>query len=189
MESLESSSDQAKFLFCLQTLGATMSKSNSYLDKTFVVTDPDARIRKPDTFMEFQVYTAADALPPGEQIGNFKRIPQNTEVKIDDIEIVRTGSSGSIIFAHAMSKDGVIEYGWTSTRNFRSKFGNETLGEVPPAPGAGQYGPNAAWAGGKYLRQLTLVEIVDVTLEIERIALDTLEPYLVLIGAAAKDGV
>lgn len=28
-----------------------MSKSNSYLDKTFVVTDPDARIRKPSDLM------------------------------------------------------------------------------------------------------------------------------------------
>ena len=61
-----------------------MSKSNSYLDKTFVVTDPDARIRKPGDLMTFQVYTAADVLPPGERIGSFKRISQNTEVKVDD---------------------------------------------------------------------------------------------------------
>src|SRR5262249_15739989 len=33
------------------------------------------------------------------------------------------------------------------------------------------------------------VEIVDAKLEIERIALDTLEAYLDLVGAAAKDGI
>jgi hypothetical protein len=166
-----------------------MSKTKSYMDKTFVVIDPDTRIRKPGDFMEFQTYTAADTLPAGEQVGNFKRIPQNTEVKVDDIEIVRTGASGSIVFAHAMSKDGATEYGWTSTRNFLGKFVNETLDEVRPAPGAGKYGPNAAWAGGSYLGQRTLVEIVGVKLEIERLALDTLEPYLDLVGAAAKEGV
>ena len=166
-----------------------MNKSSSYIDKIFVVIDSDARIRKPGDFMEFQTYTATDPLPAGEQVGNFKRIPQNTEVKVDDIEIVRTGSSGAIVFAHAMSKDGAKEHGWTSTRNFRGKFVNETLGELPPMPGAGKYGPNAAWAGGEYLGQRTLVEIVDVTLEIERIALDTLEPYLNLVASAAQDGV
>src|SRR5262249_31347350 len=148
-----------------------------------------ARIRNPGDFMEFRTYSATDTLPPGEQVGNFKRIPQNTEVKVDDIEIVRTGTSGSIVFAHTMSKDGATEYGWTSTPNFRGKFINETLGELPPAPGAGKYGPNAAWVGGSYIGQRTLVEIVDAKLEIERIALDTLEAYLDLVGAAAKDGI
>jgi len=166
-----------------------MSKSNSYLDKTFVVTDPDARIRKPGDLMTFQVYTAADVLPPGERIGSFKRISQNTEVKVDDIEIQLTGSSGLIVFGHAMSTDGRQEYGWTSVRNFRGKFINETLGEVPPEAGAGKFGPNAAWERGSYLGQRTLVEIVDVKLEIERIDLGTVEPYLALVEAAARDGV
>lgn len=166
-----------------------MSKTESYKDKTFIVVDPDARIRKPGDWMEFQKYTAADTLPPGEQIGNFKRIPQNAEVKIDDVEILRTGSSASILFAHALSVDGHLEHGWTSTRNFRGKFVNETLGEILPEQSSGRYGPNAAWSHGSYLGQRTLVEIVDVTLEIERIALDTLEPYLELVGAAADDRV
>ena len=166
-----------------------MNNTNSYLDKTFVVIDSDARIRKPGKLMEFQKYTAEEVLPAGAQVGDFKRIPMNTTVKVDDVEIVRTGSSGAIVFAHTLSTDGTTEYGWTSTRNFRGGFINETLGELPPRPGAGKFGPNAAWSGGQYIGQRTLVEIVDVTHEIERIALDTLDAYLKLVDAAAEDDV
>jgi hypothetical protein len=166
-----------------------MSITHSYLTKNFVVVDADARIRKPGEFMSFQTYAAGDTLPPGEQMGNFKRIPKNTKVKVDDIEVQLTGSDGSMIFAHTMSTDGAIEYGWISTRNFRDKFVNETLNEVPPPPGANKYGPNAAWERGNYLGQRTLIEIVDAKLEIERIAIETLDPYLALVGAAARDGV
>jgi hypothetical protein len=166
-----------------------MSNTNSYLDKTFIVVDPDARIRKPGDWMVFQRYTAADILPAGEQIGNFKRIPQNTEVKVDEVEILLTGASGSIVFAHAQSTDEATEYGWTSARNFRGRFVNETLGVLLPEPGAGKFGPNAAWSAGSYIGQRTLVEIVDVTLEIEHIALDTLDPYFELVAAARRDNV
>jgi hypothetical protein len=166
-----------------------MSQSDSYLDKIFTVTDPDARLRKPGDLMAFLVYTAADTLPPGEAVGNFKRIPQNTKVKVDDIEIVRTGNSGSIVFGHALSADGTRELGWTSTRNFADKFINETLGALPPERRAGKFGPNAAWSGGDYLGQITLVQIVDVKLEIERIALDTLAPYMALVNAAATKNI
>lgn len=166
-----------------------MSQAESFLDKIFTVADPDARLRKPGDLMNFLVYTAADPLPPGEAVGNFKRIPQGTKVKVDDVELVRTGTSASIVFGHALSQDGATEFGWTSTRNLDRKFINETLGEVPPAPGAGKFGPNAAWSGGAFIGQRILVEIVDVTLEIERIALDTLEPYLALVKAAAADNI
>jgi hypothetical protein len=157
-----------------------MSASQSYLDKTFTVADPDARLRKPGDLMEF--------LTGGAAVGGFKVIPKGTVVKVDDIEIVRTGGSGSIVFAHALATDGT-EFGWTSTRNFAGKFVNETLGELTPAPGADKFGPNAAWEAGKFLGQRSLVEIVDVKLEIERLSLDTLEPYFKLVNAAAKDGV
>ena len=166
-----------------------MSPSSSYLSKIFEVTDADARLRKPGELMTFLVYTPADPPPPGVAMGDFKRIPPGTRVKIDDIEIVRTGSSGSIVFGHAMSLDGAIEFGWTSTRNLAGKFMNETLGEVPPERGAGKFGPNAAWSGGQFIGQRTLVEIVDFKLEIERITLDTLQPYLTLVEAAAADKV
>ena len=53
-----------------------------------------------------------------------------------------------------------------------------------------KFGPNAAWSGGQFIGQRTFVEIVDFKkLEIERIALDTLQPYLTLVEAAAADNV
>ena len=166
-----------------------MSQTSSYLDKTFTVADPDARIRKPGDLMNFQTYSATDALPPGAAVGDFKRIPQATKVKVDDVEIVRTGSSGSIVFGHALSLDGATEFGWTSTRNFDGKFVNETLDKVEPAPGAGKFGPNAAWSGGDYLGQRTLVEIVNFEIDVKRVALNSLQPYMVLVAAAASNGV
>jgi hypothetical protein len=166
-----------------------MSQTNSYLHKTFTVTDANARLRKPGDLMQFLTVAAGESLPPEAAVGGFKVIPQNTRVKIDDIEIVRTGTSASIVFGHALSEEGATEHGWTSTRNLDGKFVNETLGELPPPPGTGKYGPNAAWAGGNFLGQRVLVEIVDVKFEIERIALDTLEPYLALVKAAAADNV
>lgn len=165
-----------------------MSRTENFADKTFVVADPDARVRKADNLMEFERFTAADTLPPGEQVGNFKRIPKGTRVKVDQIKVVPTGSAGTIVFAHALAEEG-SDLGWTSSRNFDGKFVNVTLGTKPPPPGTNQFGPNAAWSRGKFLKQITLAEIVDRRLEVERIALDTLEPYLDMVDAAAKDGV
>jgi hypothetical protein len=166
-----------------------MSRTESYADKTFIVADADARLRKPNNLMEFERFTAADPLPAGEQVGNFKRIAKGTTVKVDKVKVVPTGSSGSIVFGHCLSPDGTTELGWTSTRNFDGKFINETLGAIPPAPKASKFGPNAAWKKGVFDRQLTLVSIVDARLEIERLALDTLDAYLDLVAAAAKDNI
>jgi hypothetical protein len=168
---------------------AGVSKTDSYKDKTFLVVDPDARIRKTDDIMHYETYTAADPPPPGEQIGGFMRIPKGESVRVDEIKVVPTGAKASIIFARVLSSDGTKVLGWTSTRNFRGRFVNETLGAVEPAPGAGQYGPNAAWQSGKYLGQVTLVDIVDASLDIERIALNTLDAYLDLVRSAAETGV
>jgi len=166
-----------------------MSSTETYADKTFIVADADARVRNPDNLMDFETYMPADALPPGEAIGNIKRIAKGTKLKVDKIKIMSTGSSGSIVFAHALSSDGTAELGWMSTRNFEGQFINETVGAIPPKPGAGRFGPNAAWKGGKYDRQLTLGAIVDANRQIKYIGLDTLDAYLDLVKAAAKDGV
>lgn len=163
--------------------------SRTFPDKIFTVSDPDARLRKPGELMTFLTYAQGESLPAGAKIGDIKRIPDGTKVKIDDIELQRTGTNGSIVFGHAMSTDGKSEFGWTSTRNLAGKFINEVLDELPPQPRASKFGPNAAWSGGEFVGQRTLVEIVDVKLEIERIALDTLDAYLALVRAAAADNV
>ena len=82
-----------------------MSRTESYAGKTFIVTDADTRLRNPDNLMEFERYKAVDPLPASEQVGNIKRIPKGTELKVDKIKIVPTGSSGSIVFAHVLSRD------------------------------------------------------------------------------------
>lgn len=153
--------------------------TESYRSKTFVVTDPDARVRRDDDLMAF--VTGAG--------GGFKTIPKGTRIQVSDVRRVATGSQNALLFGHALSADDGQPLGWTSTRNLERQFRNETLGALPPEPGAGRYGANAAWAAGNYLGQLELVAIVDAQLDIERLALKTLQPYLDLVAAAAGAGV
>lgn len=156
-----------------------MSFAESFLSKTFVVVDPDARIRRDDDLMAF--VSAAG--------GGFQAIPKGTKVKIVEVKIAETGSRSSIVFARATSVDGAQVFGWTSTRNLDGKFMNETIGVVQPVPGASRFGPNAAWSDGEFLGQLELAAIVDSKLEVERLSLGTIEPYFALVAAAAEDGV
>ena len=155
-----------------------MNTAESFRDKSFEVADPDTRIRRDDDLMAF-------ALDAG---GRFKTIPKGTLVKIAEVKLVEAGSLSSIVFCRATSLDGTQVFGWTSTRNLKGKFMNETIGVVRPEAGAGRYGPNAAWSNGHYLGQVDLVAIVDAKLEIERLALNTVEPYAALVAAAAKEG-
>ncbi len=156
-----------------------MNFAESFRSKTFDVVDSDARIRRDDDLMAF-------AQDSG---GQFKTIAKGTPVKIVEVKVVEAGSRSRIVFGRATSVDGTNTYGWTSTRNLLGKFVNETIGAVVPEPGAGQFGPNAAWSRGAYLGQLDLAAIVDSTLDIERVALKTVEPYARLVAAAEKDGI
>ena len=162
-----------------------MDRTQSYKQTTFTVTDPDARIRKASDLMAFELYAAGDPL----QVGNFKRIAKGTKIKVDAAKVVATGSAGTLAFARAISDDGATLLGWTSTRNFQGKFVNQTLGAIPPEPGASRFGPNAAWVAGTFKGQVTLVDIMGASLGVRRIALDTLDPYLDLVAAAAGAGV
>lgn len=164
-----------------------MSVSQSFLGKVFVVSDPDARIRDSQNPINYLQYKAGEALPPGAAVGDFKRIAQNTRVTVSDVRKMQTGSTSITVLALAAA--GGLTLGWVSTRNFAGKFINETIGQISPAAGAGQFGPNAAWSHGSYQGQIDLVEIVDNTLEIEHIALRTVQPYLDLVAAAAAVGV
>lgn len=156
-----------------------MSFAESFRDKTFVVVDPDARIRRDDDLMAF-VPAAA---------GGFEAIPKGTKVQIVEVKVAEAGSRSSIIFGRATSVDGTHVLGWTSTRNLEGKFTNETIGMVQPVPGASRFGPNAAWSDGEFIGQLELAAIVDSKLELERLALQTIEPYIAMVAAAARDGV
>ena len=167
----------------------TANRAESYLGKTFLVVDADARIRSAANLIAYERYGVGDQLPFGAKIGDFRRIAPNTPVIVDDIEVVSTGSDGSIVFAHALSADAEEVFGWTSTRNMQGKFVNETIGEASPSTGADKFGPNAAWRSGVYIGQKALISIVDAKLEIERIAVDTIDAYFQLVAAARTDGI
>ena len=156
-----------------------MNFAESFRDKIFVVVDSDARIRRDDDLMAF--------VPAAG--GGFQAIPKGTKVKIVEVKVAEAGSRSSIVFGRATSVDGTRVLGWTSTRNLVGKFMNETIGVVQPVPGASRFGPNAAWSDGEFLGQLELAAIVDSKLELERLALKTIEPYLALVSAAAENGI
>jgi hypothetical protein len=156
-----------------------MSVAESFRDKTFVIEDADARIRRDDDLIAF----ALDAN------GRVKTIPKGTSIRIAEVKAVETGSSSVIVFGRATSVDTHQVYGWTSTRNLRGMFKNETIRAVLPEPGASRFGPNAAWSRGEYLGQEDLVAIVDSKLDIERLAMRTATPYAALVDAAASDGI
>lgn len=166
-----------------------MADAESFRTKLFTVADNNARIRNPENLLLFEKYSAGDVIPPGMAVGDFKLIPLGVQVKVTAIKSIETGSSGSILFCLATSADGATVYGWTSTRNFKGKFAGETLGIRTPPPASNSYGPNAAWSGGAYLGQVDLVDIVDNSLEIERIALSTLQPFQDMVAAASADDI
>lgn len=156
-----------------------MNFAESFRDKIFVVVDSDARIRRDDDLMEF--------VPAAG--GGFQVIPKDIKVQIVEVKVAEAGSSSSIVFGRATSVDRTRVLGWTSTRNLGGKFMNETIGVVQPVPGASRFGPNAAWSDGEFLGQVDLAAIVDSKLDLERLALKTIEPYLALVAAAAENGV
>ena len=149
-----------------------MAFNPSFSGKSFVVSDSDARIRDPNNLA---VVTA-------------KVIPQGTKVLVAEVKTLPTGSKSRIVFANTTSASG-IGIGWTSTRNLQGSFINETLNLLQAGTGAGQKGPNAAWSHGNFLGQVDLVEIVDNGLEIERMTLTTVEPFLKMVEAAKAAGI
>lgn len=143
----------------------------SFVGKTFVVSDSDARIRNPTNLTQMTASV----------------IPQGSQVLVTDVKTLPTGSKTRVVFAHVTAPNG-RPHGWTSTRNFDGKFVNETIGLLPSSNDPSQTGPNAAWANGEFRGLVDVVEIVDNGLEIERMTLTTLEPYLRMVAKAKTDG-
>ncbi len=165
-----------------------MSIYENYKDQTFLVTDPDARIRDPDDIWKYLVYQAGENLPLGASVGDFKIIPKGTQVSTSDVRIVPAGSR-TRFFAFATSPDGALTYGWTSTTNFEGGFRNVTLGQTEPKSGAGRYAETAAWSKGSYIGQVSLVLIVDNRLELEKLTLDMAESHFGMVQDADSAGV
>lgn len=159
-----------------------MPKELSYRDRTFTVADPDARLRDPLNMLSYR--REGPGVPNAQ---GYRIIPNGAVVKVDNVSIVERGAGAPMIFAHATTEEGQ-ELGWTSSRNFTGKFVNETLGAKAP-PDSNKKGPHAAWSGGKFRKQLTLVPIVDAKLELCFISKDTLDAYVDMVAAAAAEGV
>lgn len=138
----------------------------SYLEKIFTIEDSDARIRQDNDLLAFVA-----------ENGDPKIIPQGTEVRVTDARVLRDS-----VFAFAPA------WGWTAASNLKNKFLNETVGVFEPVdPDA--TGPNAAWDQGKFLKQITLIQIVGADSQLKFISADIARFYLDLVKAAEKDGV
>lgn len=139
----------------------------SYLGKQFIIEDPQSRLRVAGDLLTYVV--GADAKP--------KIIPAGTSVAVLDTETLKDS-----VFVN------VGGWGWTAASNLKNKFLNQTLRTIEP-PDSDQKGAHAAWDGGHFLRQLTLVEIVGADNQLKYLSLDTAPYYLALVEAAEKDGV
>lgn len=152
--------------------------SESFRDRVFTISDPDARLRKPDALDE--MLAGAGGTP--------QRIPNGTKIKIDAVKVVPAGADAVVIYVRAVGENGA-PIGWTSANNLAGKFLSETVGRIDPAPGAGRFGPNAAWEKGAYLGQVVLVQVVGAQRVLKQIAEATADDFLAMVAAAREAGV
>ena len=138
----------------------------TYLTKTFLVDDPQARLRKPDDLLSYIMENGAPKL-----------IPQGTQIQVSDVKLVN---------GRAFVLDN--DWGWTAADNLKGDFLNETLEEFPPN-GSDENGPNAAWDKGHFLKQLTLIQVVGANNSLKLVSKDIIQFYLALVNDAAEDGV
>jgi hypothetical protein len=138
----------------------------TYLNKTFVVNDPQARLRKANDLLSYEM-----------QNGVPKLIPNGTEIQVSDVQLV---NGRAFVLA--------VDWGWTAGDNLKGDFLNETLAEFPPN-GGDQKGPNAAWDKGHFLKQLTLIQVTGANNSLKLVSKDIVEFYLKLVNDAAADGV
>lgn len=138
----------------------------SYINKTFVIDDPQSRIRQDQDLLSYIM-----------ENGKPKLIPLGTEIKVTEAKVFKNS-----VFVRAEN------WGWTAGNNLKNKFLNETLAIFEPTDD-NHKGANAAWDKGNFLKQLTLVQIVGADGSIKYISNDIAEFYLKLVNAADKDGV
>jgi hypothetical protein len=138
----------------------------SYLNKPFVIQDPQARLREGDDLMTFVM-----------ENGQPKLIPNGTEIRVTDARVLR-----ETVYVNAEN------FGWTAATNLKNRFLNETVGVFAPQDND-QKGANAAWDAGRFLKQITLIQIVGANNQLKYVSQDIADEYLALVNAAAADGV
>lgn len=164
-----------------------VDRTQTFLSKVFKVVDPDARLRKADNLLEYERFAPGEDRPEGASNGVFKIIPVGTRVRADAVQFAARSGTQQQAYVHVIDHATGTPIGWTSKVNFEGKFVGETLGSIAPTDDNPE-GPNAAWTGGEYIGQVTLVRIVDVSGDIEHITLDTLDPLLDMVEAATRAG-
>lgn len=138
----------------------------SYVDKKFFINNADARIRTEDNLLAYVM-----------ENGKPKLIPNGTEIRVTDTRVLNEK-----VYVNADN------WGWTAATNLKNEFLNETLAIFEPKD-SDKKGDNAAWDGGQFLKQLTLVQIVGADRVLKFISNDLVEFYLKLVNAAEADGV
>lgn len=117
-------------------------KIPSYTDKTYIVMDNDARIRRAENFAEVETYQAGEQMPAGSAVGDIKRLPKRTEIKVTD---VKTNDARTVyVFAEPVNTgDAFVPSGWTKATNLEGGFLNELVSFAPVewdfAPGSENY--------------------------------------------------
>ena len=138
----------------------------SYLNKPFFIDDPQARLREGDDLLTFVMENGAPKL-----------IPNGTEIRVTEARVLRDS-----VFVN------VENFGWTAATNLKNKFLNDTVGMFPPQDND-QKGANAAWDAGRFLKQITLIQMVGADNQLKFVSQDIVDEYLALVNAAAADGV
>lgn len=107
-------------------------KIPSYTDKTYIVMDNDARIRRAENLAEVETYKTGDKIPEGSAAGDIKRLPKRTEIKVTG---VRTDANRSVFVFAEPVKTGklVVPSGWTKAGNLEGGFINELVSFAPDA--------------------------------------------------------
>jgi D-alanyl-D-alanine carboxypeptidase len=101
----------------------------TYKDKVFIVDSADARLRRADDLSRAEVYQNGDALPPGAQVGDIKRLPRRTSIRVTD---TRTDSARKVyVFAEPIDAASGIPSGWTIATNLEGLFLNEITAWSP----------------------------------------------------------
>lgn len=117
-------------------------KIPSYTDKTYIVMDNDARIRRGENLAEVETYKTGDKMPTGSAAGDIKRLPKRTEIKVTD---VKTDDARTVfVFAEPVNTgEAVVPSGWTKATNLEGGFLNELVGFAPSkwdfVPGSENY--------------------------------------------------
>src|SRR3712207_2072125 len=101
----------------------------TYKDKIFIIEDNDTRLRRANDLTEFETFQAGDALPPDCSVGDFKRIPKRTEVRVTDVKT--DGARTVFVLVEPISNGLNLPSGWTKAANLENRFMNEIVGFAP----------------------------------------------------------